>query len=57
MKNGHVRLGEDAHYYSVPCRYIGKKVILLYTREVYIYYGYELIASHTRTGSVAGTRL
>ncbi|WP_374693210.1 hypothetical protein [Bacteroides fragilis] len=29
MKNGHVRLGEDAHYYSVPCRYIGKKVILL----------------------------
>ena len=35
MKNGHVRLGEDAHYYSVPCGYIGKKVILLYTsREV-----------------------
>ena len=49
MKNGHVRLGEDAHYYSVPCGYIGKKVILLYTsREVCIYYGYELIASHTR---------
>lgn len=41
--------GEDAHYYSVPCRYIGKKVILLYTsREVCIYYDYELIASHTR---------
>ena len=38
--------GEDAHYYSVPCGYIGKKVILLYTsREVCIYYGYELIAS------------
>ena len=43
MKNGHVRLGEDAHYYSVPCGYMGKKVILLYTsREVCIYYGYEL---------------
>ena len=49
MKNGHVRLGEDAHYYSVPCRYIGKKVILSYTsRQVCIYYGYELIATHTR---------
>ena len=49
MKNGHVRLGEDAYYYSVPCRYIGKKVILLYSsREVCIYCGYELIASHIR---------
>lgn len=49
IKNGHVRLGEDAHYYSVPCGHIGKKIILLYTsHEVCIYYGYELIASHTR---------
>ncbi len=57
MKNGHVRLGEDAHYYSVPCGYIGKKVILLYTsREVCIYYGYELIASHTRNRARCRTR-
>ena len=32
-------------YYSVPCGYIGKKGILLYTsREVCIYDGYELSA-------------
>ena len=31
MRNGHVRLGEDVHYYSVPYNYVGKKVKLLYT--------------------------
>ena len=31
MKNGHVCLGADKHYYSVPYRFIGKKVKLLYT--------------------------
>jgi transposase len=31
MKNGHVCLGPDKHYYSVPYRYIGKKVKLLYS--------------------------
>jgi len=52
MKNGHVRLGEDAHYYSVPCKYIGKKVKLLYTSSVVeVFYRYEKIAEHPRSYS------
>ena len=48
-KNGHVGLGADKHYYSVPYRYIGKKVKLLYSRHtVEIYYNYERIALHNR---------
>ena len=50
MKNGHVRLSQDAHYYSVPCRYIGKKVKVIYTStEVDIYSNYTCIASHKRS--------
>lgn len=50
MKNGHVRLGEDAHYYSVPCAHIGKKVVLQYTSSVVdVYFRYEKIASHVRS--------
>jgi len=50
MKNGHVRLSEDAHYYSIPCKYIGKKVKLLYTSAVVeIYYRYEKLAEHPRS--------
>ena len=52
MKNGHVRLSEDAHYYSVPCKYIGKKVKLLYSStRVDIYYRYEKISEHERSYS------
>jgi transposase len=51
-KNGHVGLGPDKHYYSVPYRFIGKKVKLLYSRHsVEIYYSYERIALHNRTKS------
>ena len=50
MKNGHIRLSEDAHYYSVPCKYIGKKVKVLYTSSlVEIYYRYEKLAEHPRS--------
>ncbi|MEB0280895.1 IS21 family transposase, partial [Mucilaginibacter sp. 10B2] len=31
MKNGHVCLGPDKHYYSVPYRFIGRKIKLLYS--------------------------
>jgi transposase len=31
MKNCHVHLHDDRHYYSVPYRYIGKKVKLVYS--------------------------
>lgn len=50
MKNGHVSLGADKHYYSVPYRFIGKKVKLMYSRHtVEIFYNYERIALHKRT--------
>lgn len=49
MKNGHVCLRADRHYYSVPYKYIGKRVKLLYTStEVEIYLNYEHIAIHRR---------
>lgn len=49
MKNGYVCLRADTHYYSVPYRYIGQKVKLLYTASsVEVYLNYERIALHTR---------
>lgn len=49
MKNGHVCLGLDKHYYSVPYRYIGKKVKLQFSRDrVDIFYKYERISTHPR---------
>jgi transposase len=52
MKNGHVCLGADKHYYSVPFGYISKKVRVLYSKSVVdIFYRYELIATHARLRS------
>ena len=49
MKNNHVSLSVDKHYYSVPFEYIGKKVKLFYNQvDVETYYQYEKIASHKR---------
>lgn len=49
MKNGHVGLHEDRHYYSVPYQYIGKGVRLIYnTSTVEIYCRFLLIATHPR---------
>ena len=49
MKNGHICLAADKHYYSVPYRYIGKKVKLQFTRDrVEVFYKYERIAVHER---------
>ena len=49
MLNGHVCLGADKHYYSVPYQYIRKKVKLLYSsRQVEVYYKYNRIALHKR---------
>jgi transposase len=49
MKNGHVGLSVDKHYYSVPYRFIGKKMKVLYTSaQVEIFYRYERIAVHLR---------
>jgi transposase len=47
-----VGLVADKHYYSVPYRFIGKKVKILFSRHsVEIYYNYERIALHNRTKS------
>jgi len=52
MKNGHVNLGPDKHYYSVPYRFIGKKIKLLYSgSSVEVFYQYERIAVHHRIKS------
>lgn len=49
QKHSHILLSKDKHYYSVPYRYIGKKVKVVYTeRKVDIYYKYERIAFHKR---------
>jgi len=49
MKNGHVCLTADKHYYSVPYSYISKKVKILYSKSrVEVFYKYELIATHQR---------
>lgn len=50
MRNSHVLLGTDKHYYSVPHTYIRKKVKLLYTSTtVEVYHKYNRIAVHKRT--------
>ena len=55
MKNGHVSLNTDKHYYSVPYKFIGKKTKLMYSRTtVQVYYNYECIATHQRTKSSYG---
>ena len=49
MKNGHVQLSDDHHYYSVPYRYIGEKVKISYTtRMVTIFCKLEQIGLHIR---------
>ena len=51
-KNGHVVLACDHHYYSVPYKYIGRKVKMVYSRKtVEIYYNHERIALHNRVKS------
>lgn len=50
QKNCHVYLGEDKHYYSVPYKYIGKQVKIIYTSNtVEIYYAYKRLALHPRS--------
>lgn len=50
MKSGYVQLYEDRHSYSVPYRYIGHKVKIIYSAsQVAIYYNREQIAYHRRS--------
>lgn len=49
QSNYHVVLGKDWHNYSVPYKYVGKKVSVIYTgNEVEIYFKMQLIACHKR---------
>lgn len=49
MKNCHIHLNPDKHYYSVPYRYIGKKVKMIYSAsQVSVYYKKERIAFYKR---------
>jgi len=49
MKNSHIQLHKDRHYYSVPYKYIGQKAKIIYTRtHVGIYCKSERIAYHMR---------
>jgi transposase len=50
MKSGYVQIYEDRHCYSVPYRYIGRKVKIIYSvSQVAIYYNREQIAYHRRS--------
>ncbi len=50
MKNGHVQIYEDKHYYSVPYRFIGRSVKLIYSAsQVSVFYNKERIAFHKRS--------
>lgn len=52
MKNGHIYLTEDQHYYSVPFELIGKKLKLQYSRSIVeVFDKYQLIAVHQRIRS------
>ena len=51
----HIEIPEDYHYYSVPYRYINRKVKIIYTSTVVeIYYQNERIAFHKRVFSRKG---
>ena len=54
-KTSHVYLSKDKHYYSVPFAYIGKKVLLIYSKTaIEVYYGQRRIAFHERIYSKYG---
>lgn len=49
QRNSYVLLGQDKHYYSVPMRYMGKQVTIIYTSEqVNIFFEGQLVAYHNR---------
>lgn len=53
--NYHVYLSKDKHYYSVPYRFIGKQVDVVYSDTgVEIYHGNIRIASHSRDFTING---
>jgi len=54
-KNNHIYLTQDKHYYSVPYRFTGSKIKLIYTRSmVHIFAKGEQIAIHIRDYKMGG---
>jgi hypothetical protein len=56
-KDSHVWFGPDKHYYSVPYRYVGKTVIVIYTHqniEIHLRSNHERIAIHARNKDKIG---
>ena len=50
QKNCHIYLSENKHYYSVPFRYVGLRLKVVYTlADVEIYYNHSRVASHPRS--------
>lgn len=50
QRNYHIQLSEDRRYYSVPYKFVGKKVKVLYDQKTLeIYLDLERIALHKRT--------
>lgn len=48
-KTSHISVGPEKHYYSIPFRYIGKKVKVVYSASyVSVFHGGERIAFHNR---------
>ena len=55
QKMSHVYLSIDKHYYSVPHRYVGKRVQIHYShRIVEVYYNHQRIATHFRSRIASG---
>ncbi len=49
-KDGYISLSADKHFYSIPYRFIGKKVKVMFSRyNVEVFYNYERIALHIRS--------
>jgi len=49
-KDGYISLTADKHFYSIPYRFIGKKVKVMFSRyNVEVFYNYERIALHVRS--------
>lgn len=49
-KDGYISLTADKHFYSIPYRFIGKKVKVMFSRyNVEVFYNYERIALHIRS--------
>src|SRR5580692_11273189 len=55
MKNGYIQLSEDKHYYSIPYRFIGCRVKVIYSvTQVSVFYNRERIAYHARSSKRYG---